>query len=223
MVDTVVLEKGLEKQEFFRHEIYPRPTSAVGVDIQVSDSEVVLRFRQELEPNCRYVVVVTPEVKARDGSAVSDLWVSYFTSKYSPAYATVREVVSELSFASGVFTPNLVLQRIRDASLLADHLTNNEEERKEVPYTVRQFVRYKAAHDLLWQLVAGRLLEAESYALGDMRVDKRPPDLDELLGRLAEQVEYWKREMLGTSAYPAPRWVVKSYSYNPQPVTPRTF
>lgn len=222
-MDTVVLEKGLERQEFFRHEIYPRPASAVGVDIQVNGSEVVLRFKQELEPNCRYVVVVTPKVKARDGSAVSDLWVSYFTSKYSPAYATVREVVSELSFASGMLTPNLVLQRIRDASLLADHLTNTKEERKEVPYEVRQFVRFKAAYDLLWQLGAGRVLEAESYALGDMRVDKRPPDLEELLGGLAEQAEYWEREMLGASAYPAPTWAVKSYSYNPQPVTPRTF
>lgn len=222
-MDTVVLEKGFERQEFFRHEIYPRPVSAVGVDIQVSGSEVILRFKQKLEPNCRYVVVVTPEVKARDGSALSDLWVSYFTSKYSPAYATVREVMSELSFASGMLTPNLVLQYIRDASLLADHLTNTKEEREEVPYEVRQFVRYRAAYGLLWQLGAGRVLEVESYTLGDMRVDKRSPDLEELLGRLAEQVEYWKREMLGTSAYPAPKWAVKSSGYNPQPVTPRIF
>ncbi|MEW6770015.1 MAG: Ig-like domain-containing protein [Bacillota bacterium] len=217
-MDSIVLERGFERFEVFLSEIAPEK-AIPGITVQSEGTRVTITL-PTLEENARYLVVVMPDVKDLAGVSLSALWCAYFASRYSPLYCSLQDVVGELGSVSSELTPGLVYDAIRDASRLADYLTGVTVTRTEIPFPVGEFVKYRAAYTILSQIITKRVLErGESYTLGDLRVDLRPPRLKELTDGLRGQMDYWRSEMLAAARRGGVNWTVRGYFTSPVPAS----
>lgn len=193
------------------------PQNVVNAQTSVFGSTVTLNFGQ-LDPNCRYVVVVTPDLTGVDGSC-AEFGAYYFTSTYTPLYCSYQSVLSEIMAFSNLFTPHLVYEAIRNASTQADMLIQQGGMGPGVspaPYNMRptpypteivQYVKFCSAYLLTLQISIWKsMLSGETKELNDFTVTYGPNTLDRMLKYLQEEMERWRIAMNG---WARTRWVVR--------------
>jgi hypothetical protein len=215
-MEPLTIENNLEHWEIPTSDIYPRPSNVVPATTTVNGSTVTLTF-DNLQPNCRYVVVLTPELEGQDGSC-ADFEAYYFTSTYSPLYCSYQSVLSLTTVFSEYLSPHLTYQAIVEAGTQADMLTyqgamgvgtsmNNYVRSLPIPVEVTNYTKYEAAYLLTMQMATWKaFLAGEIKELNDFRVTYGQNALAKMLEFFYRQTEYWRIAMVGE---PKSRWVVK--------------
>ena len=172
--------------------------------------------QQRLLANQRYVITVNLPGKPLTFS---------FTSRYDPAYCTVKAVQQEIT---GMLEakPDAIGWQIWQVSMELEHKAAEAGVTLPSPpnEVLRAACRYRVVYELLLRAVMGRTLQAgsETKRLRDLTVSLRisRPDADKLLARFRELADRYEAELLERPVLARP--FVKAGN-TPYPIAGRLF
>lgn len=147
-----------------------------------------------------------------------------FTSRYNPLFSTVRVIRSDFRDLFSAYTDDDINRVIHDNSKLAIEIANPELDlNEEIPYYVRQYVRYKTELDLVTDLfltLTSQSGQADKQ-LGDLRVMKQVqlPKLQDILKVLEQRLAAWEAQLVGMKAPPTS--AVRAGNTAPYPLNAR--
>lgn len=130
-----------------------------------------------------------------------------FTSRYTPLYSTVKLVKSEFNRMFSVFSDDEINQLIQSNSILALEFANPAiDTQDDIPYYVKQYVRYKTQLDLITSLLIERSSQAGSSEkrLADLNIVKeyKTPELEGILKIIERRLAPWEAQLSGMKARP---------------------
>ncbi|AOQ24705.1 hypothetical protein MTAT_20500 [Moorella thermoacetica] len=214
----VVLRDNSDYRFYGYHELFPKPQGVLPAQLTVDGTSIKVVLNTALEPNCEYIVVAK-DLKGVDGAALDAPVVTVFLGPLKPFYCTVHDVLQEMGQLAPAFGQMSVALAIRNASKRADYLSPNKIDAVNIPYAVSQFVRYRAAYDLLTNFYLDKVAQAgQSYQLDKLHVAYNRPYLDELTKKIKEEMDMWEVAFRGK---PKAKAVVRGGAYNP--ITSRNF
>lgn len=176
------------------------PEFQVDAEIEVEGNKVHLQLSEELEPNHKYTVIITDDVRSLESQSKLDgTYNTYFTSAYEPLYASPLEVKSILKDIFFYFSLADIYEAIRDAGQKAHQLLRIPASAQESGFApiaandsnlfpAQKFSVYQASIQLLNQLIIKIIYANEattddeivsavdnstdSFSLGDFQVSK---------------------------------------------------
>ena len=119
------------------------------------------------------------------------------TTELKPSYSTIEAVRTIIE--RDEISDHDILYYIRDASQFVEY-ASGEEYTDEVPFHVRQYVKYRAAYDSLLKLYMSKAADAgRSGTISEISFDHsgRFPDIKDLLESLQQEIERWEVHVRG--------------------------
>jgi hypothetical protein len=130
-----------------------------------------------------------------------------FTSKYNPLYSTLQLVRGDFRTLFSRFSDDDINRSIYLNSVLAIAIANPVLDlTKDIPFYVKQYVRFKTELDLMTDIIftLSTYGGSEEKLLGDMKIMKevKSKDLDKLLKRLEAHLAVWEIQLTGIKGTP---------------------
>jgi hypothetical protein len=130
-----------------------------------------------------------------------------FTSKYSPLYSTAQLIRGDFRVLFSTYSDDDINRLIYLNSTLAIAIANPVLDlTKDIPFYVKQYVRFKTELDLMTDIIftLSTYGGSEEKLLGDMKITKevKTKDLDKLLKRLIAQLAVWEIQLTGMHGTP---------------------
>lgn len=148
-----------------------------------------------------------------------------FTSRYTPLYSTVRVIRGDFKQLFSSYTDDEILRLIHDNSKLAIETANPAIDESDIPYYVRQYVRYKTELDLVTDLTISASIDigVQEKLLGEMKItrEKQSPYLKDVLSIVQLRLAPWESQLVGMKA--APTGAVRAGATATYPLNARTF
>lgn len=129
-----------------------------------------------------------------------------FTSRYSPAYSTVRIIRSDFRTLFQDYTDIEIYQLIHMNSTLANEIASTEIG-AEIPFYAKQYVRYKTELDMVTDLMIQLSSQSGSKdkSLGELRIANQysAPKLDGIMKLLERRLMTWEVQLAGVQSSPS--------------------
>lgn len=129
-----------------------------------------------------------------------------FVSQYNPLFSTIRIVRSDFKTLLSTYNDQEIYEHIFSNSVLALETANPEIDETDIPYYVKQYVRYKTEYDIIFDLLITMSSKsgAQSKSLGDFSIDRtyRTPELEKILRLLENRLATWEAQLVGMKASP---------------------
>jgi hypothetical protein len=181
------------------------------------------------------IVEITPKDGVKDNSiyeikldGVSELYgfkeldkvtVKCITA-LTPSYSTIPSVNSLVE--SCLIPDDKILYHIREASRYVDYIRDLDIiDKKNIPFEVEQYVRYKAAHDSILNFYIDKISTGgDKGTLGEVTFENQSkfPDISKLLGVLKAEAKRWEDALRGykIEGRVKPGGAVRGLKANPQ-------
>lgn len=201
----------------------------------LTDSDVVLIiFNQAVSPQApkQYsgsVRLMTNQIYTAQLAIGDTEHAISFTSRYDPLYSTAKIIRTDLGDWVKDVPDDVINYIIHENSILALELWANrpEDEITEIPYAVKQFVRYKTKISLVRSIYLGEIRSARlTKTLGNLTINResRMPLLNDLLTGLEHELAKWESLLSGSAdslLRPTPRGATKARSQYDYPLGAR--
>lgn len=168
----------------------------IKVEYEIVDNMIIITSENGFEDNSIYEIRIKTD---NDGDYENNFEEQNikFVSALSPSYCKIIDVESLISIVD--IPADIILYNIREASLYANYLYEKIKDGEiilmnNVPFYIKEFVRYKAAKDCLMKvymsLITSKTVEG---MLGEVKfkIREQIPDLKALLQYLDLELQKW--------------------------------
>lgn len=199
-----------DKQEFLI-----RPSDAVEITFSTNGSVVTIDY--DIEPNCEYIVVIK-DVKDNSGNKLAEPLVYSFTSQYTPLFATINQIKTDIGRALTEVPSDLIYRSIRSNSMDVQYLVSAAKAATtnwdDPPYDIRQYVRYQTDVDIMLdQYAESSTQTSDRVQLGDFAVQgggsSQAYSYKMILDELKKRAQYWKNRIGASPVAKRPSSYVK--------------
>lgn len=211
------------------------PGTYLNITCVVSGSTVTITPQDGLESNCEYQLVIDSTVAGTNAIQLGFDCVVNFSTQFTPLYADYQDVYYDLYPLTENLPQQVIYRAIREASSYAKELrsyieTNNSsltatdwEDMANIPFYIKQFVRYQAGYTLFMQTyqerygAMGKLKQLGDFILQD--TGNITNDVNNIISDLKKRIKPWQDQImnLGMSrGYAMPQSATRgesSYAY----------
>jgi hypothetical protein len=166
----------------------------VEFSVKIYDNTIEIIPLEPIKDNSLYEITIS-DVKAwLNNKHIDEVKTKVYT-KMSPAYCSLESVES---LTESVEVPDdRTLYYIKEASRYAEYIADSKFDEDDVPFNVSQFVRFRAAHDVLLKLYIERASEAgQRGQMGEIQFEvKDTKSLKDLLEYLKGEADKWEEKV----------------------------
>lgn len=177
---------------------YGWETTSHTVEIHGEDIHIILQ--EEIQDNHEYRVTIPATLQSTDGSTLSTQQIIWFTSLYTPMFASPNMVRLDLQQYLTEINEDYMYRYIRENSLSIMALTPRTGiDWDDPPYEFKQYVRFKTIYDMVLNIYV-RLSSGsgKSVKLGQLTVDHRDSQAQSaMIVHLKDMLEPWYSLCMG--------------------------
>lgn len=189
------------------------------ISIQLNDGD--------LEKNTEYLVVVRETIQnASKTASLGEVYFWSFMTTLSPLYGDIERVRSDIqSFATNI-SDSTIYKYMHEASIEARDIVTRRDASidltENIPHYVHQYVRAKAAYDLLVSVYTSTMNETGvTKVLGDLQIQRSSgtANISKVLQEFKDRIKPWLDELRGHTnrGYARPSTVVRGETGDPYP------
>lgn len=166
-------------------------------DLKVYDNKIEITPKTGVKDNSVYEITVRGLV-SEDRTRRTDEFKTQITTKLTPSYCSLHSVKSladEYDLAD-----DKILFFIREASLFAEYIRKETYDEENVPFEVKQYVKYRAVYESLLKHYVGISSQiGMEGALGEVSFANKVQDnaLKELLKAIKNELDQWTDHLKG--------------------------
>lgn len=168
--------------------------SMIDITYRIEGNKLIITPDEGIRDSAKYIIKVNNILSVTGQSCNIDETI---ITAMSPLYA---DIIAVKSLIDSVGVPDhVILYHIKEASQFVEYIKNASYDDGEIPFEVRQYVKYKAAIESLLTYLASRSTYTSTKGvLNDIQFERSAEDskdLKDLIDLLRDELKRWEDEL----------------------------